>query len=190
MTSNNVVVQFFAKYIEGQLGIVYNEANSFQLESRLTDLVAFYSLGSMNELMEKAMKGFTLDMKQMVLDVATNNETSFFRDKDLFQELAQSVLQSPRFNGSDGKPLRIWCAASSTGQEPYTIAMILDQQKSLFPTRRFSLLGTDVSDRALKRCREGIYSQLEAQRGLPAPLLIKYFTPRQNAKSLLTEYEV
>ena len=190
MDTPQEILKYFAGYIEANLGIVYSETNWFQLESRVKDLVTLLSLKSVQELYDKTRAGLPPEMKQLLLDVATNNETSFFRDVDLFTALREQVLVSKRFDGSDGKPLKIWCAATSTGQEPYSIAMMLEEQARLLPQRKYSLLGTDISERVLQRAKAGLYTQLEVQRGLPAPLMIKYFQPVQDPKGGLPGFQI
>lgn len=176
MALTNQQIKFFADYVEKELGIVYAEQNYFQLEQRLERIATALGQPSSLDLYQKAVTGIAGDMKSLLLDVATNNETSFFRDPKVFKALEGIVFPSlaTRFPGA--LSYRIWSAASSTGQEIYSVAMLADefaQKNPLSP--RFDLLATDISDTVLKRAKEGRYSQLEVQRGLPAGRLVKHF---------------
>ena len=175
------ILKFFADYIEANLGIVYTHTNYFQLEHRLQDISHQLGMRNIDELYSKAKVSIEGLFKNLLLDLATNNETSFFRDIYVFKSLGKfiipSLLQSS-INESNfvAKPLKIWSAAASSGQEIYSIAMELDACKKkdpLFP--EVSLFASDISDTILKRSREGVYSQLEVQRGLPVKNLIEYF---------------
>lgn len=167
-------IKFFANAIEKETGILYLENNYYQLEKRLETLLGMLGCKDMNELWEKAQKNF-LQIKQPLFDLATNNETSFFRDTRMYQGFEKILLPRVLAESKKQVPLRIWSAACSSGQEPYSIAMIL---QNLLPTLgpfNYEIFATDFSDRILDRAREGVYSQLEIQRGLPTNLLLKYF---------------
>jgi chemotaxis protein methyltransferase CheR len=172
---NDQVLQFFAKYIESQLGIIYAEANYFQLAHRLKDITATLGLKDLQELYAKAQAGITGEMKNLILDLATNNETSFFRDPKLFEALREFII--PELHKSGKSHLSIWSAASSSGQEAYSIAMVLAEYMEKSPTSSFtySMLLSDVSDTILKRARAGLYTQLEVQRGLTEGRQSKFF---------------
>ena len=113
-------------------------------------------------------------LKQCLLDRATNNETSFFRDPKVFAAITKHILPNLA-TGRSALPLRIWSAASSFGQEPYTLAMTCRELQATLPTLKAEIVATDISERALKRAAAGLYSQLEVQRGLPAKYMVKYF---------------
>ncbi len=109
------------------------------------------------------------------VDAMTTNETSFFRDVHPFMTLRKHILPEIIARKETEKTLNIWCAAASSGQEPYTIAMILKEYFPALADWSVSILATDISEEMLARCRKGVFSKLEVNRGLPAPLLIKYF---------------
>lgn len=167
-------IAYFSQFIQKELGIVYSEFNRFQLQNRLEEVSRIVGAADPVALQKMAMEKMTPDLKQLILDIATNNETSFFRDPKLFKAVEDSALHS--IAGANGANFRIWSAACSNGQEPYSLAMILDQikDKSSLSTAP-KILATDISSRVLEKAAKGRYSQLEIQRGLPAPLLIKYF---------------
>lgn len=165
---------FFADYIQREVGILYGEENAYQLENRLLEICKSLDLPSLESLHEKVKnEGLYGLSKDLLLDTATNNETSFFRDPKIFKAFEKFMIPECAKNF---KKTRTWSVASSFGQEPYSLAMILHQ---LSEQRQVSadsgIYTTDVSHRALKRVNEGIYSHLEVQRGLSASYLIKFF---------------
>lgn len=170
-------LRFFADYIQKELGIIYSDHNFFQLEKRLVEISKNLGLPNEEALFAKAQEGIHGSLKQLLLDVATNNETSFFRDPKAFHAIEKRIIPAIRSSNPDLKVIRIWSAASSFGQEPYSLAILLSEMAAKDPRMpRFEIVATDVSDNALARAKAAKYSQLEAQRGLPAPLLVKYFT--------------
>lgn len=172
---NESVVVFFAKYIEKELGIVYSEHNYFQLETRLEEIAKALSVESPAALFEQAQQGITGQFKQLLLDVATNNETSFFRDPKIFQAIETGILAVLK-SASASQKLRIWSAASSTGQEALSVAMLIREWNEKMGTKiDFEILGTDISERALAKARAASYSLLEVQRGLDSRMLATYF---------------
>lgn len=169
------ILNFFAKYIETELGIIYSEENYFQLQNRLEEIAKLIGSPSVENLFVQAQQNISGAFKQLLLDVATNNETSFFRDNKVFKAIENTVV--PEFYEKlKGQPLQIWSAASSTGQEGVSLAILMTEWaiKNGKPLP-FQIIGSDISERVLEKARSGLYSQLEIQRGLPAPLLIKYF---------------
>lgn len=179
MTDQNEIFRFFAQYIEKELGIIYADHNSYQLQTRLEEVAK--NLGfekGIIQLYEEAKRGIPGRMKSLLLDTSTNNETSFFRDEKVFKALA--VI----FKGLDGEnvsPIRIWSAASSTGQEPLSTAIVLEEigkelKKELF----YTITATDISSRVLEIAKKGSYSKLEVFRGLKEEYLNEYFSPVEN----------
>lgn len=169
--------QLFAKVIEVELGIVYGEHNFYQLQNRLEEIAKIYALSDVEKLHEKAIKeGISGNLKQLILDIATNNETSFFRDNKVFQNIEKTIIPSLTSMMKPGETLNIWSAASSYGQEPYSLAILLNEMREKNWPGQFEIMATDIVDRVLARAEQGLYSQLEIQRGLTTPLLLKYFT--------------
>lgn len=175
---NQDSLNFFAKYIEKELGIVYSEASYFQLEYRLNQLCKELGYPTIQELQEAAKSGLSVTAKERVLDIATNNETSFFRDPSVFKALSSVVF--PRL--AEMKPygqLRVWSAACSSGQEAYSVAIEYDQFcQSRGITKSapsISFLLSDISGQILQKAKSATYSKLEVQRGLPDHYLQKYF---------------
>lgn len=172
-------LKFFADYIHKELGIVYQQENYFQLEKRLNEVMRVMDLKDEDTLIQKARLGIDSALKQVILDLATNNETSFFRDAKIFAALEKHVFPQIIANPARGvNPIRIWCSACSYGQEPYSLAMLLTEMRKKNPAfPRFEIVATDISEIALKRAKTANYSQLEVGRGLAPELLSRYFTP-------------
>lgn len=167
------IISFFSALIEKEIGIRYEEANSHLLANRIRDLSRSLGYADYHLLWSDIRaRGLKVTEREMILDLATNNETSFFRDPEIFEYFRSEFV--PKWTRPD-QVLRIWCAATSTGQEPYSIAMTLDQLSQAGVARKYSILATDYSKRVLDQAESGVYSQLEVQRGLPASLLVRYF---------------
>lgn len=179
----NSQLKFFADYIQKELGIIYSEQIYYQLQQRLEKVAEFLNLGSPEALYTYAMeKGIQGDFKAYLLDISTNNETSFFRDPSIYTALDKYVIPQLKIDFPSAFNYRIWSAASSFGQEPYSIAMLTNEAKVADPTLpRFEIKATDISDQALSRAKKAHYSQLEVQRGLNAARLVKYFTNSEDA---------
>jgi len=175
MVSKDILI-FFADYIEKESGIIYAEHNYYQLQNRLEDISKLMGFSNVEHLHETAKVEIQGPLRQFLIDFATNNETSFFRDTNLFKAIENQVLTPLLQKNGPYQNIRIWSAASSTGQEAITLAILIQE----FNLRNkcdfnYTILGTDISERALTTARGGTYSQLEVQRGLPTPLLVKYF---------------
>jgi len=172
-------LKFFADFIEKHLGIMYAPQVYYQLEQRIDKVAEFLALpGGSQEVYDKAIKeGISGDFKQYLLDISTNNETSFFRDPKVFQSLQTHIFPNFVKNFPTAFNFRVWCAAASYGQEPYSVAMLVQDLLAANPSHpRVEIVATDIADHALKRCREAKYTQLEVQRGLPALKLVKNFS--------------
>jgi chemotaxis protein methyltransferase CheR len=170
-------IRYFADYIEKELGIVYGDDCHYQLKSRLNDISQSLQLNGVEELYKIAQSdGIRGYFKQLLLDVATNNETYFFRDPKIFKTIQEKIIPDIITQNPMSRYISIWSAACSFGQEPYSIAMINEEMKAKDPkTPRFIISASDISSQALAYAKAAKYSQLEIQRGLKAALIIKYF---------------
>src|SRR3984893_17104792 len=121
------------------------------------------------------MKGGSAALVTQVVEAMTTNETFFFRDKLPFDHFRDSIMPEILKARASRRSLRIWCAAGSTGQEPYSLAMCLKEMNAATSGWRIEILATDLSQEVLEKSKAGIYRQLEVQRGLPIQLLVKYF---------------
>jgi chemotaxis protein methyltransferase CheR len=169
-------LKFFAGFIERELGIVYSEENYFQLEKRLVEIASSLGFSQFEGLWQDVQKGISEEARKVILSAATNNETSFFRDSRLFSALKTHIVpEIARLQGTKGADLRIWSAACSTGQEPYSLAIILSDLRAAGSGLEFNILATDVCAPILARAKAGEFTQLEVQRGMPAEMLIRHF---------------
>ena len=175
MTLGEEKLKFFAGLIEKEIGIVYAPANFYQLEHRLSEIKDRLRLADLDELYAKAKDGFDRETKELLLDLATNNETSFFRDANVFSGIEKFVVPELLKRGPMSK-IAIWSAACSTGQEPYALAIQLENAMKAQPTLPdYSIFCSDFSERVLKKSQQGEYSKLEVQRGLSEKVLTEYF---------------
>jgi chemotaxis protein methyltransferase CheR len=132
-------------------------------------------LGGLGELVDALRIGGNGALMTAVVEAMTTNESLFFRDKIPFEHFRKIVMPALLAARRGARTIRIWCAAASTGQEPYSLAMCLKEMAHDLEGWRIEMLGTDLSNEVLEKARQGIYSQFEVQRGLPIQLLIKFF---------------
>lgn len=156
-------------------GLVITPDKSYLLDSRLTPVAKKHGFASL-DAMGVALRGIPAEaLVKDIVEAMTTNETSFFRDGKPFDVFKQIVLSHMSKTRSTSRKIRMWCAAASSGQEPYTLAMVWKESQALFPGWTLEILATDISDDILSLARKGNYSQFEVQRGLPIQLLMKYF---------------
>lgn len=172
-------------------GLTLTPDKSYLLDSRLTPVARKWNFSSL-EAMTMALHGVpSPNLVKDVVEAMTTNETSFFRDSKPFDQFRDVIL--PHFmKARNGKRVRIWCAASSTGQEPYSLAMLIREQAAKMPGWAFEIVATDIDTTVLESAKKGEYSQFEVQRGLPIQMLMKYFEQkgdrwllRQDIKSMV-----
>jgi chemotaxis protein methyltransferase CheR len=166
---------FFTKYIYDQTGLVLGPDKMYLIESRLAPLARKYNVANIDLLVGQLRASKTADLQRDIVDAMMTNESFFFRDGKPFEQFRQLVLPGLLQSRATKKSFRIWCAAASTGQEPYTLAMILKEEAAKLNGWRVDIVGTDISHEALERAKSGLYTQFEVQRGLPIQLLVKYF---------------
>jgi chemotaxis protein methyltransferase CheR len=168
--------EYLRKLLKERSGLDLSADKQYLVESRLVPLARRASLPGIPELVQK-MKGVGADaLTAEVVEAMTTNETFFFRDKIPFDHLKEAVLPALIRARAARRSLRIWCAASSTGQEPYSIAMCIKEMGAALAGWRTEIVATDLSLAVLEKSKAGIFSQFEVQRGLPIQLLVKYFT--------------
>jgi chemotaxis protein methyltransferase CheR len=176
---NSQDFEFVAQLLRKRAGIVLTGDKMYLLESRLTPLARKEGLPSIDDLIHVVRSRREERLIGQVVDVMTTNETFFFRDKTPFDHLREAIF--PLLGAARrGARIRVWCAAASTGQEPYSIAMLLDQHPELTGGVPVEIVGTDISDRCLERARQGLFTQFEVQRGLPIQMLMHYFTQQDD----------
>ncbi len=167
--------RFVADLIRAEAAIVLDVGKEYLVETRLGPLAHQLGLGSISALVAELRTRCNPALLTRVVDSMTTNETSFFRDVQPFEHLKRKVFPELIERRRAQKKLSIWCAAASSGQEPYSMAMLLRESFPELAGWRVEFVATDISTQVLAKAREGIYSQLEVNRGLPAPLLVKYF---------------
>jgi chemotaxis protein methyltransferase CheR len=169
---------FLAALLRQHSGLALGEGKEYLLESRLTPVAACFGLQGIAALAARLRSRPDAVVVRAVCEAMTTNESSFFRDGTPFQLLQEQVIPALIAARRTTRRLRIWCAAASTGQEPYTVAMILASMDAALAGWTVEILGTDYSGAALERARAGAFSAFEAQRGLSPALLNRFFVPR------------
>jgi chemotaxis protein methyltransferase CheR len=167
--------EFLRKLLKDRSGLDLSADKQYLVESRLVPLARRAGVAGLPELVQKLRSGGGEALTADVVEAMTTNETFFFRDKVPFDHLRQTILPDLLQARANRRSLRIWCAASSTGQEPYSIAMCLKELGATLAGWRIEILATDLSQAVLEKSRAGIFSQFEVQRGLPIQLLVKHF---------------
>jgi chemotaxis protein methyltransferase CheR len=168
--------EFLRKLLKERSGLDLSPDKQYLVESRLAPLARKAGLAGISELAQKMKAGSAEALTAEVVEAMTTNETFFFRDKTPFDHLKDTMLPALLQARSARRALRIWCAASSTGQEPYSIAMCLKALGGAIAGWRIDIVATDLSQGVLEKSKAGIFSQFEVQRGLPIQLLVKHFT--------------
>ena len=164
---------FLQDQIYKSSGIVLDETKLYLIESRLLPIVRQERIGNLNDLCALLRAVGRSALKKQVVEAMTTNETLFFRDATAFEALQNTVLPAIAEQRKSVKKISIWSAAASSGQESYSLAMLLLEMG--LTGWQIKILGTDLNDAILQRARTGRYSQIEVNRGLPAKYLVKYF---------------
>lgn len=164
---------FFAQIVHKNSGIVLGDDKGYLIESRLSPLAREMGHKSLRELYEAVRPTLNPDLRQKVIEALTTNETLFFRDIAPFKLLQQELIQ--RYKKTPSRPVRIWCAAASTGQEPYSIAMSFMESWPDIKPANLQILASDINTQVLDRAAKGVFTQIEVNRGLPILMLTKYF---------------
>ena len=167
-------VTFVAEVVRKRSVLVLTSDKAYLVESRLGPLARQRELPSVEGLIQTLRTSKDEKLLWAVTDALTTNETFFFRDKTPFDQFRDEVLPALAPKRAAG-PLRVWCAACSTGQEPYSLAMLMEDLKAKHPALKLDICASDISDRVLEKAKAGIYTQFEVQRGLPITHLVKYF---------------
>lgn len=164
------------RFVRDQAAIVLEPGKEYLVESRLMTLVRKENLGTVEALIAQLRSDPQNGLHRKVLDAMTTNETSFFRDIHPFETLRKMLLPELIARRAAKKQLHLWCGAASTGQEPYTVMMTVAEHFPDLLKWDMKFIATDLSQEVLARARSGRFSQLEVNRGLPATLLVKYFS--------------
>ncbi len=168
--------ELIAQLLKERSGLALNKEKAYLLESRLNPVARKWSFSGFDELVQAVRNNKDEALLIDVTEAMTTNESFFFRDQKPFEQFSDMVLPHLLEARAAKRSIRIWSAACSSGQEPYTLAMLLQENAAKLSGWRVEIIATDLSNEILDKAKEGLYSQFEVQRGLPINLLVKYFT--------------
>ncbi|MBI1347731.1 methyltransferase domain-containing protein [bacterium] len=166
---------FLTQFLLDRSGLSLGASKEYLLEARLLPLAQSFGLNGIPELVLALRRSPPESLSSSVVEAMTTNETSFFRDKTPFDELREQLLPKLIENRRSLRRLRIWSAAASTGQEAYSLAILLREHFPEVNDWHVEIVGTDLSKATLSRAEAGVYTHFEVQRGLPIQMMIKYF---------------
>jgi chemotaxis protein methyltransferase CheR len=168
--------EFLRKLLKERSGLVLSADKHYLVESRLLPIARRHGLLNLSRLVAKLKGADAEALTVEVVEAMTTNESLFFRDKTPFDQFRDIIMPALFTARAATRRIRIWCAAASTGQEPYTLAICLKEMGRELKGWQIDIVATDLSTEVLEKARSGIYSQFEVQRGLPVLMLIKYFS--------------
>jgi chemotaxis protein methyltransferase CheR len=168
--------EFLRKLLKARSGLVLSADKHYLVESRLLPIARKHGLLNLTGLVAKLKTGDAEPLTVEVVEAMTTNESLFFRDKIPFDQFRDTIIPTLLAARAETRRIRIWCAAASTGQEPYTLAICLKEMAKELKGWNIGIVASDISIEVLEKAKSGIYSQFEVQRGLPVLMLIKYFS--------------
>ncbi|UQX89588.1 protein-glutamate O-methyltransferase CheR [Jatrophihabitans telluris] len=175
MTLSAPAFDWVCATVEREAAIVLEPGKEYLVESRLTPLARSGGHPTVTAFVDKARTSADRRLREDIVEALTTNETSWFRDNSPFQVFSDEIMPYLKTERAAARQLRIWSAACSTGQEPYSLAMLLNE--GLLPVGwRSEIIATDLSPAVLRQAEAGVYSQIEINRGLPANRLVRHFT--------------
>ena len=167
---------YLRRLLKERSGLTLSAEKDYLLESRLTPVARRLGLAGLGEIVGQLRQPGSAALAIAVTEAMTTNETFFFRDRIPFDHLRDTILPVLIAARAREKRIRIWCSAAAAGQEPYSIAMLLQAMAPQLAGFRVDILATDLSSEVIERAKAGVYSQFEVQRGLPIQLLVKHFS--------------
>ena len=173
--NNPEALAFICGLVHDRSAIVLEPSKAYLVEARLTPIARQHGLSSLGDLVDVMKRPGSHELQRHVVEAMTTNETSFYRDIHPFEALKTTLLPELIAKRSGERTLNIWSNACSSGQEPYSIAMLLREHFPELDGWTVRLIGSDLSNQILNRAREGLFNQTEVNRGLPVALLLKYF---------------
>lgn len=173
---NGPAFDYLCNAVKERSGIVLTPEKAYLVDNRLAPIARRTDHADVPALLETLRAKQEEDLLREVTDALTTNESFFFRDQKPFDAFRGLMLPHILQANASKRTLRIWCAACSSGQEPYSLAMILKDHAAKIEGWKIDIVGTDISHTILNRAKEGSYTQFEVQRGLPAKYLVQYFT--------------
>lgn len=175
------------RFLRQNSGWSIDDDKRYLVEDRLTPVLRAAKLASLDDLARHLHCDPRSELARTVMETLTINETSFFRDRALFTAFAERLLPELIASRKDERRLRIWSAGCSTGQEPYSLAMMIDEQMRQLAGWQIEIVATDLSRSVVETAKRGLYSQFEVQRGLPVTSLLRYFH-RQGEQWSVSDY--
>ncbi len=175
MALNRMDFEYIRDLVRERSAIVLDDDKEYLVELRLATIVQQEGFGSLSDFIAHLRAQPVELMQQRVVDLMTTNETYFFRDVFPFEALKTAILPELIEKRAATRRLRIWCAAASSGQEPFSVALLLKEHFPQLAGWQIDFVATDISHEMIERCKEGRFSQLEVNRGLPAMMLVKHF---------------
>jgi chemotaxis protein methyltransferase CheR len=169
-------MQFLRDLVKKNSGIYLTEDKDYLLETRLLPLLRKLNLATLSDLVTRLKSHAEANVVADIVEAMTTNETSFFRDLRPFNVMRDGMFPDIMAKKGPGETIRILSAACSSGQEAYSIAMMILENQTKWGTTKFSIQGVDIDNTILTKARDGLYTQFEVQRGLPIAMMLKYFT--------------
>jgi chemotaxis protein methyltransferase CheR len=167
-------LELIRQLVQSRSGVAIDPTRAYPIESRLSPVIRREGFESLADMVQAIRQHRDERLIWTVTEALAAGETSFFRDRAPFDSFREEIL--PALAGARReRPVRVWSAACATGQEPYSLAMILEDERAKLGGARVDLFGSDLSERALEKAQAGLYNQFEVQRGLPIRLLVRYF---------------
>ena len=166
---------YVCRFVRDRSSIVLEAGKEYLVEARLAPVARQLCLGSVGEVIAKLRASADDGLQTRVMEAMVTTETLFFRDREPFESLRTAVLPDLMKRRAGERVLNVWSAACSTGQEPYSFVLLLRQHFPELSGWKVNVLATDLSGEVLAKARDGRYNQIEINRGLPAPLMVKYF---------------
>ncbi len=163
------------RFVRETSGMSLEDDKRYLVEDRLQPILRAQKLAGLDDLAKALQSSRNAELARVVAEALTINETSFFRDRAVFNSFSERMLPTLMAARKEQRRLRIWCAGCSRGQEPYALAMLIDEQVRKLSGWQIEILATDLSRAALESAERGVYSQFEVQRGLPVAMLLRYF---------------
>jgi len=175
MTIQAADFDFVRALVKQRAAIVLEPGKEYLVEARLLPVARSVGCDSLEALVGKLKTGQNAALQTKVIEAMTTNETSWFRDLHPFEAFCSRVVPEILETRKAEKTIRMWCGAASSGQEPYTVLILLAERFPQLKDWTIDFLATDISAEMIAKCQAGKYSQLEMNRGMPTPLLLKYF---------------
>jgi chemotaxis protein methyltransferase CheR len=172
-------IETVRQLVHARAGVLIDPGKAYPIESRLAPVARREGFDEVGDLIQAIRTSRNDRLTWAVAEALAPSETSFFRDRFPFDQFRAELL--PALSGRRDRPIRVWSAACATGQEPYSLAMIVDDERPKLQGARVDLFGSDISERALEKAQSGVYTQFEVQRGLPIRLLVRHFDKTDEA---------